>query len=80
MAARWRCSACLGGSDAQYGSWGATEQETGVSQRSPLQNAYSLRKNARILLANSKSAEMCVPHMPSLQAQKLGKLFREKYS
>jgi hypothetical protein len=29
---------------AQFGSWGATEQETGVSQRSPLQNSYFLRK------------------------------------
>jgi hypothetical protein len=29
-----------------YGSWGATEQETGVSQRSSSQNSYFLRKKA----------------------------------
>src|SRR6516162_6376943 len=29
-----------------YGSWGATEQETGVSQCSPSQNSYFLRKKA----------------------------------
>jgi hypothetical protein len=28
------------------GSWGATEQETDVSQQSPLQNSYFLRKKA----------------------------------
>jgi hypothetical protein len=28
------------------GSWGATEQETGISQRSPLQNSYFLQKKA----------------------------------
>ena len=32
---------------AEYGSWGAMEQETGVSQRSPLQNPYFLRETAK---------------------------------
>jgi hypothetical protein len=35
-----------GGHIAVTGSWGATEQETGVSQRSPSQNSYFLRKKA----------------------------------
>src|SRR5215211_3801006 len=33
-------------SPSELGSWGATEQETGVSQRSPSQNSYFLRKKA----------------------------------
>ena len=39
-----------------------------------------LEKKRPDTVGELKSAEMCVPHMPSLQAQKLGKLFREKYS